>query len=171
MGLDRSLAVCDVALSAPLATVALPAAARSLALDPLERAAFVGGADGRIFAVELAAGGGDSTARGAVTGAFVGHTGPVTALSIAADGQRLVSASEEDGSVALWDVATRAALHTFSPKGKPMSAVLSAAPADVTPATAAAAAGAGAAGVPSVILRTRRVLEDPATGGPAKFVL
>ena len=167
------MSVCDRGFSAPLASVALPAAGRSIAVDPLERCAYVGGDDGRVFAVELAAGGGDSTSRGnaEVTGAFAGHTGPVTSLSISADGQRLVSASEEDGSVVLWDVATRAALHTFTPKQKPTGAVLSVAPADVTPASAAAARGAGAAGVESVILRTRRVETDPVTGGPAKFVL
>jgi WD40 repeat protein/serine/threonine protein kinase len=48
---------------------------------------------------------------------LVGHTGPVDELVLAADGNRLVSASSEEGSIRIWDVSRQSEVLALTGQG------------------------------------------------------
>ena len=60
--LDRSCRVWEIGCAASLYSVELPTEATAVAVDALERRVFIGGADGRIFDVDLCAGAAAATA-------------------------------------------------------------------------------------------------------------
>lgn len=126
-----------------LRTVTLPAALGAVALDACESTLYAGGADGRVFEVPLNAappaaatwrpdrsgvyGGGsttDETSAGASAAAVLtGHRRAVTALACTADGERVVSASE-DGTARVWDASSRQTTHVLRhPKAGPITAL------------------------------------------------
>jgi pre-rRNA-processing protein IPI3 len=102
-GADQTCLVWDIVAEKELHKIACPCALSSVTTDAAERWLFLGGDDGRIFAVDLHHG-----ARAAAVGraAYTGHRGAVTGLAVTADGRRLLSTSE-DGTLRVWDVASR----------------------------------------------------------------
>ena len=134
-----------------LRTITLPAALGAVAMDACESTLYAGAVDGRIFEVPLnasppmAAGGGGGGGGGGGVGSMAGgsgsgppsgpsgtvsaaavldgHTRAVTALTCTADGERVVSSSE-DGTARVWDAASRQTTHILRhPKAAPISAI------------------------------------------------
>jgi pre-rRNA-processing protein IPI3 len=118
-----------------LRTIALPAALGAVALDACEATLYAGAVDGRVFEVPLnaappAAAGGGGTMAGAGAGAgaaasavLEGHVRAITALACTADGERVVSSSE-DGTCRVWDAASRQTTHILRhPKAAPFTAI------------------------------------------------
>ncbi|KAL4425368.1 hypothetical protein ABPG75_009384 [Micractinium tetrahymenae] len=151
-----------------LRSVPLPAAVRSLALDPGEHALYAGCASGAIYEVPLvgaaaaaaAAGlGSDAAAAAAVAGggggggsggmhALEGHSQAVTSLSLTPDAAYLVSGSE-DASVRVWELRSRQQVRLLQNAARgPVSAVLvlPQPPHMLVGGSHAASAGAGAGG-------------------------
>jgi pre-rRNA-processing protein IPI3 len=136
----RSLSAAAVG-SAPLRSVALPAAVHSLALDPGEHALYAGCSSGAIYDIQLAAGqptqydladgGGSAAATAAAAGGsscvhpvMQGHTRAVTSLGLTPDASLLVSGGE-DCAVRVWDLRSRQPVRLLqNPAKGPVSALL-----------------------------------------------
>ena len=130
---DRSCKLWTLGGGHLLRTVTLPSALTAVALDACEATLYAGAADGRVFEVPLnaappvAAGrvGGASGVSGSVAAAAVleGHGRAVTALACTADGERVVSSSE-DGTARVWDAASRQTTHILRhPRAAPITAI------------------------------------------------
>ncbi|KAL4854511.1 Protein ROOT INITIATION DEFECTIVE 3 [Chlorella vulgaris] len=136
----RSLSAAAVG-SAPLRSVALPAAVHSLALDPGEHALYAGCSSGAIYDIQLAVGqptqydsadgGGSAVAAAAAAGGSAcvhpvmqGHTRAVTCLGLTPDASLLVSGGE-DCAVRVWDLRSRQPVRLLqNPAKGPVSALL-----------------------------------------------
>ena len=127
-----------------LRTIELPAAICAVAVDACEATLYAGAADGRVFEVPLNAsaaigesygavmagstapgstGSMGSTGRSGASATLEGHTRAVSALACTADGERVVSASD-DGTCRVWDVASRQTTHVLRhPRGLAFSAL------------------------------------------------
>jgi pre-rRNA-processing protein IPI3 len=123
--LDHTVRIWCTATSDRLCSIRLPAKCTSLALEPAERELFVGGSDGVVYAISLAAGppspewateAETQDQRGAAGAAFRGHRGSITALATSSDGTLLLSASA-DTHVRVWDVPSRQTLRIFERHG------------------------------------------------------
>lgn len=124
--LDHTCRMYSLATGDELASFRLPAPLRCCQGDPQEQAMYLGAADGFIYEVSLF-GGGTSGSKGA--GGFFtsvattahhkleGHTAAVACLAFTAEGMQLVSGSE-DGTVCIWDTATRQPLRVLASPGK-----------------------------------------------------
>lgn len=108
--LDRTVRWWDVASRTCLLCVTVPAGATAVCPDATGRSWLVGATDGVVYVLDAAPGTGGSApvsgGAGNEVGAFVGHTAAVTCLCCSSEGGVLVSGSD-DGSVRLWDVASR----------------------------------------------------------------
>ncbi len=158
--LDRTVKIRSLAAGPLLRSVPLPAAARSLALDPGEHALYVGCASGAIYEVPLvgaaAAGGGlGSDAAPAGDGSpggglhlLEGHGQAVTSLALSPDAAYLISGSE-DASVRVWELRSRQQVRLLQNAARgPVSAVLALPrpPHLLVGGSHAASSGAGAGG-------------------------
>lgn len=163
--LDRTVKVRSLVAGAGggagplLRSVPLPAAVRSLALDPGEHALYAGCTSGAIYEVPLvgaaaaAAGlGSDAAAAGGGAGAALptleGHSQAVTSLALSPDAAYLVSGSE-DASVRVWELRSRQQVRALQNAARgPVSAVLALAqpPHMLVGGGHAASAGGGGSG-------------------------
>ena len=108
-----------------LRTVSLPAALCSVALDACEATLYAGAADGRVFEVPLNAAP-SAAMDGAAAAVLEGHTRAVSAIACTADGERVVTASE-DGTCRIFDAASRQTTHVLRhPKSAPFTAIVAA---------------------------------------------
>ena len=128
-----------------LRTVALPAALCSVALDACEATLYAGAADGRVFEVPLNAAP-SAAMDGAAAAVLEGHTRAVSAIACTADGERVVTASE-DGTCRVFDAASRQTTHVLRhPKSAPFTAIVAAPKWRIAGDGAGAGAGGAAAG-------------------------
>ena len=119
-----------------LRTITFPVAIRAIAIDACEATLYAGAADGRVFEVPLnasaaigesygavMAGSTGSMGRSGASATLEGHTRAISALACTADGERVVSASD-DGTCRVWDVASRQTTHVLRhPRGLAFSAL------------------------------------------------
>ncbi|KAK9826171.1 hypothetical protein WJX81_003129 [Elliptochloris bilobata] len=132
VGLDRCCKLWSLAAGELLHSVALPAALQAVTADPAEHALYLGAADGRIFelslvgapvrenadgAVAAAAGDGSSEPGSGEWATLEGHARGVTSLACTNDGGYLLSGSE-DGSVRVWELRSRQAVHVMANPAK-----------------------------------------------------
>ena len=107
---------------------------KSSRIDACEATLYAGAVDGRVFEVPLNAsaaiaeatgstGVGRSDGRSGAAATLEGHTRSISALACTADGERVVSASD-DGTCRVWDVASRQTTHVLRhPRGLAFSAL------------------------------------------------
>ena len=128
-----------------LRTVSLPAALCSVALDACEATLYAGAADGRVFEVPLNAAP-SAAMDGAAAAVLEGHTRAVSAIACTADGERVVTASE-DGTCRIFDAASRQTTHVLRhPKSAPFTAIVAAPKWRIAGDGAGAGAGGAASG-------------------------
>ena len=133
-----------------LRTVSLPAALCSVALDACEATLYAGAADGRVFEVPLNAAP-SAAMDGAAAAVLEGHTRAVSAIACTADGERVVTASE-DGTCRIFDAASRQTTHVLRhPKSAPFTAIVAAPKWRIAGDGAGAGAGARRLGGASTI--------------------
>ena len=138
---DRTCKIWTLGGGHLLRTISLPAAVCAVAVDACEATLYAGAADGRVFEVPLNAsaaigeaaaatatatgsmGPGRGDGRSGAAATLEGHTRAVSALACTADGERVVSASD-DGTCRVWDVASRQTTHVLRhPRGLAFSAL------------------------------------------------
>ncbi len=111
--LDRTVRWWDVATQRCLRTAALPVGATCLCPDGTGSTWYVGGLDGGIYVLSGAAGSGSGGGGpSGAPGVLAGHTAAVTCLAVTVDGDRVVSGGD-DGTVRVWNAASRAQIGTI----------------------------------------------------------
>lgn len=106
VSLDRTVRVWDLVARAQVACFVLPATLHAVAVAGDESAAYAAGGDGRVFAVDLVAGG--------VT-ELAGHDQRCVSLSLSLDGGTLLSCGS-DGGCRLWDTGTGQTVRSLGKK-------------------------------------------------------
>ena len=137
---DRTCKIWTLGGGHLLRTISLPAAIGAVAIDACEATLYAGAVDGRVFEVPLNASAaiaeataaaatgstgplGRSDGRSGAAATLEGHTRSISALACTADGERVVSASD-DGTCRVWDVASRQTTHVLKhPRGLAFSAL------------------------------------------------
>ena len=136
---DRTCKIWTLGGGHLLRTISLPAAIGAVAIDACEATLYAGAVDGRVFEVPLNASAaiaeataaaatgstcvGRSDGRSGAAATLEGHTRSISALACTADGERVVSASD-DGTCRVWDVASRQTTHVLRhPRGLAFSAL------------------------------------------------
>lgn len=123
--LDHTCRMYSLATGNELVSFRLPAPLRCCQGDPQEVAMYLGCSEGYIYEVSLLGGDGRHDTGGSFSTAAAtsahhrleGHTAAVTCLAFTADGTQLVSGSE-DGTVRVWDTATRQPLRVLPSPSK-----------------------------------------------------
>jgi pre-rRNA-processing protein IPI3 len=97
-----------------------------VAIDACEATLYAGAVDGRVFEVPLNASASMAQPTDGSSGACAvleGHTRAVNSLACTADGERVISASD-DGTCRVWDAASRQTTHVLRhPKAVPFVAI------------------------------------------------
>jgi pre-rRNA-processing protein IPI3 len=123
---DRTCKIWTLGGGYLLRTVSLPAALRAVAIDACEATLYAGAVDGRVFEVPLNASASMAQSTDGSSGACAvleGHTRAVNSLACTADGERVISASD-DGTCRVWDAASRQTTHVLRhPKAVPFVAI------------------------------------------------
>jgi WD40 repeat protein len=110
---DRSVRWWDLASLTCLLNVTLPVGLTSICLGSGGRVVYAGSVDGCVYAVGSAALSISEGESSKPFASFVGHTAAVSAVSVTASGDTLVSASD-DGTVRVWDTLTASLLASWS---------------------------------------------------------
>eukprot|EP00298_Acanthocystis_sp_HF-20_P006623 c16420_g1_i1.p1 GENE.c16420_g1_i1~~c16420_g1_i1.p1 ORF type:complete len:427 (+),score=156.08 c16420_g1_i1:15-1295(+) len=106
---DCTCVIYDICSTKDLVRLSFPCCINSLTSDPTDSNLFAGGADGNIYHVDLQNG---SRAFDGTKKAFVGHKKSVRCVRDSGSGLYIVSSSD-DGTIRVWDISSRHALHMF----------------------------------------------------------
>ncbi len=131
--LDRKVIMWDLPSGKQLQTVLCPSFITCVAIDNCETKMYLGGGDGKVYVVNLAAyavngsavinaaqahvkdisnAGSKSAASTSELGVLIGHEKTVTCMAISLDGKLLYTGSD-DGTVRVWDTDSHRTLRTF----------------------------------------------------------
>ncbi|XVE55878.1 hypothetical protein DITRI_Ditri03aG0192500 [Diplodiscus trichospermus] len=110
---DRTCKVWSLSRGRLLRNIVLPCIIDAIALDPGEHVFYAGGRDGKIYIATLNAASSPTNSHGLhIIGSLSDHSKPVTCLAYSAEGNLLLSGSE-DGMIRVWDVKTQNIIRMF----------------------------------------------------------
>lgn len=110
---DRTCKVWSLSRGRLLRNIVFPSIIDAIALDPGEYVFYAGSRDGKIYIAALSATSSTSNSYGLhIIGSLSDQSKPVTCLAYSAEGNSLLSGSE-DGMVRVWDVKTQNIIRMF----------------------------------------------------------
>ncbi|XVE94912.1 hypothetical protein REPUB_Repub02eG0050600 [Reevesia pubescens] len=110
---DRTCKVWSLSRGRLLRNIVFPSIIDAIPLDPGEHVFYAGSRDGKIYIAALNAESSPSNSYGLhIIGSLSDHSKPVTCLAYSAEGNLLLSGSE-DGMVRVWDVKTQNIIRMF----------------------------------------------------------
>ncbi|XP_022768749.1 protein ROOT INITIATION DEFECTIVE 3 isoform X3 [Durio zibethinus] len=121
---DRTCKVWSLFRGRLLRNIVFPSIIDAIALDPGEHVFYAGSRDGKIYIAALNAESSPSSSYGLhIIGSLSDHSKPVTCLAYSAEGNLLLSGSE-DGLVRVWDVKTQNIIRMFRHAKGPVNNIL-----------------------------------------------
>jgi pre-rRNA-processing protein IPI3 len=128
---DRTCKVYDLASGSMLLNLVFQEALTSIVLDQLESNIFVGTCSGAInmFSIQSPPRSREyhMTQKDKLNNQFLGHTGPITCLSVSLDGETLLSGSADE-NVSIWNIRSKQIIRTLPHKGAITNAFFTLAP-------------------------------------------
>ncbi|XWS24226.1 hypothetical protein CRYUN_Cryun28dG0082700 [Craigia yunnanensis] len=121
---DRTCKVWSLYRRRLLRNIVFPSIIDAIALEPGEHVFYAGSRDGKIYIAALYAASSPSNCYGLhIIGSLSDHSKPVTCLAYSAEGNLLLSGSE-DGMVRVWDVKTQNIIRMFRHAKGPVNNIL-----------------------------------------------